>query len=128
LAEWAAARGTLRLAFLRLGGRAIAFQLALQEARRYYFLKGGYATEYARFAPGKLLVQATLERAYGERLESFEFLGAAEPWKLEWTDTVRERVLVEAFAPSVAGVVDRAARTLYLQARGTAKRILIGAR
>jgi CelD/BcsL family acetyltransferase involved in cellulose biosynthesis len=128
VARWAAGRGTLRLAFLRLEGRAIAFQFALEDARRYYFLKGGYATEYARFAPGKVLVQATLEHAYQAGLLSYELLGAAEPWKLEWTDRVRERILIDAFAPSAAGLLDSVARTVFLRGTSLAKRALVGIR
>jgi CelD/BcsL family acetyltransferase involved in cellulose biosynthesis len=128
VARWAASRGTLRLAFLRLDGRAIAFQFALEDSRRYYFLKGGYATEFARFAPGKVLVSATLDHAYAAGLETYEFLGAAEPWKLEWTKTVRERVLIEAFAPSVAGLFVGVGRTLFLRGRSAAKRFVVGVR
>lgn len=128
VARWAAQRGTLRLAFLRLDERAIAFQFALEDGGGYYFLKGGYATEYARFAPGKVLVNYALERAYLKGLRSYEFLGAAEPWKLEWTETVRERVLVEAFAPSPAGVLDNFRRSMFLRGRALAKRTLVGTR
>lgn len=128
VARWAGRRGSLVLAFLRLDGLPIAFQFALQEGGRYYFLKGGYATEYARLAPGKLLVQATVERAIAQGLECYEFLGAAEPWKLEWTDTVRERVRIDSFAASPVGLVDWAASALALHGRSLAKRVLVGVR
>jgi CelD/BcsL family acetyltransferase involved in cellulose biosynthesis len=128
VANWAAHRGTLRLAFLRLDERPIAFQFALEDGGRYYFLKGGYATEYARFAPGKVLVHFTLERAYSVGLDSYEFLGAAEPWKLEWTNTIRERVLVEAFAPSPVGAVENVARSMFFRGKALAKRALVGTR
>ena len=118
----------LRLAFLRLDGRAVAFQFALEDRRSYYFLKGGYATEYARFAPGKLLVDFTMGYARSTGLESFEFLGAAEPWKLEWTTSVRERILVESFATSPAGLLNLVGRKLFFAGRMAAKRVLVGVR
>ena len=63
---------------------------------------------------------ATLERAFERRLATFEFLGADEPWKLEWTSQVRERVVCQAFAPSPAGV---AAWAAYAYGRPLAKRV-----
>ncbi len=103
MTSWAAGRGILRLAFLRVDGRAVAFQLGLEEGGAYFFCKGGYDPEYHRFAPGKLLLRDLVERAFGLGLDTFEFLGADEPWKLEWTETRRERRLFLAFPPTLAG-------------------------
>lgn len=103
MTEWAAEEGILRLAFLRAGGRDVAFQLGIESDNVYYFCKGGYDVEYHRFAPGKLLVHDMLERAFELRLRSFEFLGDAEAWKLDWTDAVRERRALETFDRSIRG-------------------------
>jgi CelD/BcsL family acetyltransferase involved in cellulose biosynthesis len=123
VARWAAGRGWLRLAFLRLDGRALAFQFGLEEGGAYYFLKGGYETEFHRFAPGKLLVQEMLERAFSSDLERFEFLGQPESWKLEWTDDVRVLVVVDAFAPSLPGRADWAAHSLRNSLAPLARRV-----
>jgi CelD/BcsL family acetyltransferase involved in cellulose biosynthesis len=104
LAEWAAARGILRLAFLRLDGRPLAFQFGLEDAGAYYFVKGGYDLEYTPFAPAKLLVRSLLMRAFAADLRRFEFLGSPEPFKLEWTSTCRDLKAVEAFGRTPAGV------------------------
>lgn len=103
LARWAVGRGILRLAFLRLDGRALAFQYGIEDDGAYFFCKGGIDPGSHAFAPGKLLVQHMLERAFASRLQTFEFLGDAETWKVEWTDDVRERVLVQAYPRSVRG-------------------------
>jgi CelD/BcsL family acetyltransferase involved in cellulose biosynthesis len=102
VAEWAAPRGLLRLAFLRLGDRPIASQYALEDGR-WYFLKGGVDPEFLRFAPGKLLVHAMIERAYAEGLESFEFLGADEAWKSDWQPHHRELILQHSFVRTPIG-------------------------
>ena len=122
IARWASARGWLRLAFLRLDGRALAFQLGLEEGGTYYFLKGGYDSEFHRYAPGKLLVHEMLKRAFASGLERFEFLGQPEPWKLEWTDDTRVLLMVDAFAPSLQGRADWAAHSLHHFLRGLARR------
>jgi hypothetical protein len=61
-----------------------------------------------------------LERAFRLGLASYEFLGAADPAKLEWTSTLRERWLVQAFRPSPLGVLDWSA---FAYARPLAKRV-----
>jgi CelD/BcsL family acetyltransferase involved in cellulose biosynthesis len=103
VARWAAARGWLRLAFLRLDGRAIAFQFDLEANERYYSLKTGYDPDYETFSPGKILAHTMLARAFSARLASYEFLGTDETWKFRWTGTVRDRVKFQAFPRSPIG-------------------------
>jgi CelD/BcsL family acetyltransferase involved in cellulose biosynthesis len=106
VARWAAERGWLRLAFLRLDGRALAFDLALEHAGTHYLLKTGFDPEHREHAPGKLLRLGMLERAFRGGLRAYEFLGADVPWKREWTEATRPRVLVQAFRPSPLGALD----------------------
>ena len=47
VARWAAEQGWLRLHFMRVGGRAAAFQLLLVQGGRVWFLKGGYDPRYS---------------------------------------------------------------------------------
>jgi CelD/BcsL family acetyltransferase involved in cellulose biosynthesis len=103
VARWAASLGWLRLAFLRLDERAIAFQFDLEGERTYYSLKVGYDPEYERFSPGKLLAYAMVSRAISSGLASYELLGREEEWKRRWTDAFRERVTLLAFARGPAG-------------------------
>jgi CelD/BcsL family acetyltransferase involved in cellulose biosynthesis len=109
LARWAVERGALRLSFLRSGEQRVAFQFGLEEAGSYYFLKGGYDPAFARFAPARLLLQDLIRRSFSVGLARFEFLGADESFKLEWTSMRRDLKRVEAFAPSFASVAAWAA-------------------
>lgn len=111
VARWAASRGTLVLAFLRLDGRPIAFDLCIEDAGAFYVLKGGFDVEYRRFGPGVLLAAASIERAFSRGLATYELLGSDELYKLAWTDSVRDRLRVQAFSPSVAGRVSHLAWT-----------------
>jgi CelD/BcsL family acetyltransferase involved in cellulose biosynthesis len=103
IARWAAERGWLRLAFLRLDGRAVAFDYCLEASGAYYALKGGYDVEYKRFGPGSLLTLESLKHAFESGLESYEFLGTDDAYKLQWTSTVRERVRLQVFSRGVGG-------------------------
>ena len=121
IARWAAARGILRLAFLRLDGRAIAFELALEEHGVYAILKGGFDIELRRFGPGSLITYEQLSRAFELGLERYEFLGTDEPYKTVWTGSAHERRVLQAFASTPAGLAERAA---YAYGRPLAKRLL----
>jgi CelD/BcsL family acetyltransferase involved in cellulose biosynthesis len=125
VAHWAASRGWLRLAFLRLDRRAIAFQFDLQVDRTYYSLKIGYDAEYERFSPGKLLAYTMISRAVVAGLSSYELLGTDEPWKHRWTQDARERVALHAFAPSPAGLLSWSA---HVHGRPLARRIPLAPR
>jgi len=121
IARWAAERGILRLAFLRLDGRAIAFELALEDNGVYAILKGGFDVELRKFGPGGLITHDELQRAFELGLRRYEFLGTDEPYKTAWTPAVHERRVLQAFAPTPLGMADRAA---YIYGRPLARRLL----
>jgi CelD/BcsL family acetyltransferase involved in cellulose biosynthesis len=125
LARWAASTGWLRLAFLRLDGRAIAFQLDLESRSRYYSLKIGYDPEFQRFSPGKLLAYMMVSRAVSSGLEVYELLGTDEPWKDRWTEQAREQVAFRAFSPSAAG---RLASSTFLYGRPLVRKLPLASR
>jgi CelD/BcsL family acetyltransferase involved in cellulose biosynthesis len=121
IAHWTAANGWLRLAFLRLDGRAIAFDFALEASGVHSLLKTGYDPGLRRFAPGMLLRGHMLRHAFDTNLVAYHFLGHDDPWKREWTDASDEQLLVQAFAGSPAGLADWGA---HRWGRPLAKRLL----
>ncbi len=121
IARWAAGRGILRLAFLRLDGRAIAFEFALEDVGVYAILKGGFDVELRKFGPGGLITHDQLKRAFDLGLSRYEFLGTDEPYKTVWTPAVHERRVLQAFAPTPLGLAERAA---YTYGRPLAKKLL----
>lgn len=124
--RWAAEAGLLRMGFLRLDGRPLAFDLCLEAHGVLYLLKRGFDPAYRRFAPGALLTHESLQRAFARGLRSYEFLGTEDSYKRGWTTTVRERVRVQAFPRSPAGrlsfVAWRYGRPLAKGAAGAAAR------
>jgi len=89
LADRAAENGWLRLLFLTVNGRRIATAYASLYEDRLSFFKTGYDPEYAKYAPFKLLTYFAIRDGFAGDLREVDFLGDAEPWKLEWTDTTR---------------------------------------
>lgn len=123
VAAWAAARGWLRLWMLRLDETPIAFAYGLEHDGAYFDLKLGFDPQYARFGPGVLLMRERIRHAFASSLARFEFLGAAERHKLDWTSTVRDLRRVQEFAPTAAGAANRIAWT---HGRPIAKRLIRG--
>lgn len=121
VAGWAAGRGMLRIATLRVDGRAVATHLAIEVGSDYFMLKTGYDAELEKVGPGKLLDREMVERAFTSRLASFEFLGGAERYKLVWADKHHDRVELQAFARSPRGALDRLVQT---HGRNLARRVM----
>jgi CelD/BcsL family acetyltransferase involved in cellulose biosynthesis len=101
-------RGWLRLAFLQLDGRALAFDYCLEYDKIHYVLKTGYDPAFERFSPGKVLRHLMLARAFSEGLASYELLGFFAPWKQKWTEAYRELQFLHIFAPTGLGLLDQA--------------------
>jgi CelD/BcsL family acetyltransferase involved in cellulose biosynthesis len=100
LADRATAAGWLRLMFLTVGGRRIATSYGSCFGGRLFLFKTGYDPEYATCSPFKLLTFFAIQSAYAERLTEVDFLGDAEPWKLEWTETRRPHDWLFVFSSS----------------------------
>lgn len=121
VARWAAGRGMLRLAFLRLAGCPLAFDYSLEEFGVHYLVKTGYNPAYGKFGPGLILRYEMLARAFSDGLQCYEFLGTDQEWKFEWAEKVRELVLLRTFSPSPSGLLEWAA---FAYGRPLAKSIL----
>jgi CelD/BcsL family acetyltransferase involved in cellulose biosynthesis len=106
VARWAAERGWLRLAFLRLDGWPIAFDLSIEENGVHYVVKTGYDAAWREYGPGLLLRHEMLARAFALRLDRYELLGDNDPWKARLTATAHELTAMQAFTRSPSGLVD----------------------
>jgi CelD/BcsL family acetyltransferase involved in cellulose biosynthesis len=125
IAHWAQQLGWLRLVFLRAGNRRVAFHFALEHGGAYIPLKGGFDPAVRECSPGKLIIHATLKRAFDIGLRRYEFLAGGEDYKLRWATGTTDRVHFRAFAPTLRGV---AARAVDLRGRQPARRALAAAR
>jgi CelD/BcsL family acetyltransferase involved in cellulose biosynthesis len=105
----ASAAGILRVCFMRVGGKAVAMQLALECAGSFWLLKTGYLEEFARCSPGMLLIAETIRYAASKDLVSYEFLGNAENWTRIWTQDEIQTVTIRAYPFRVKGVAALAA-------------------
>jgi CelD/BcsL family acetyltransferase involved in cellulose biosynthesis len=125
VAGWAAGRGWLRLAFLCVDDRRVAFDFGFEQGGSLYVPKGGFDVEYRSLGPGQLLTYAGIRRAFDEGLRTYELLGQQDDYKRHWTATTREFVRVQAFPRRPGGsatyVAWRYGRPLVRRIRGTEK-------
>jgi CelD/BcsL family acetyltransferase involved in cellulose biosynthesis len=103
-AEAACRQGTLRICFLRIGGQAVAMQIAALQSRRLWLLKVGYDASFSRCSPGMLMTRETIAYAASQKLLTYEFLGVCEPWTSVWTDRARECMELTAYPYSLPGI------------------------
>jgi len=85
-----AQHGRLRIAFLRVGGVAIAMQLIVEHASRFWIYKVGYDEKWSEHSPGVQLMWDVMRHACAARLEGVELLGKCEEWLSIWARDVRE--------------------------------------
>jgi CelD/BcsL family acetyltransferase involved in cellulose biosynthesis len=100
----ACGRGTFRIAFMRIDGRSVATQMALECSGRYWLFKIGYDEDYQRCSPGTLLMLHTIGWAASRGLEAYELLGEAEPWIGQlWTQDQQDCVRLRYYPYNLGG-------------------------
>jgi CelD/BcsL family acetyltransferase involved in cellulose biosynthesis len=97
--------GRLRVAVLRMGGRAAAVELSVERHGRMWQLKIGFADGLGKYYPGLLLLQDTLRSAFERGLDGYEFLGSAEDWERRWRPESRPYHMVVLYPVNLRGFV-----------------------
>lgn len=80
--------GRLRVDRLKLDGKTLAIQFGLVSGRRYFLIKPTYDEAWSDYSPGMLLTYEAIKQSIAQGLESYEFLGGEDAWKLQWTSLV----------------------------------------
>lgn len=109
-ARWAAEQGILRLIFLRLSGRPIAFGYCVEQGDCLYFLKLGMDDEYQKFGPGVLITLSLIEHAFAQpSLTRLDLLGENEPYKADFASGTTEQIRLRVYPDNGLGRVRRTA-------------------
>jgi hypothetical protein len=103
LAQYAERDGYLSLHFLKLDGKAVAFQYGLAYKDSYYLLKPAYDETVPEASPGQLLMEEVLKYCVDNGLTTYEFLGPAAMWKLKWTRQTTNHTWLFIFRKSAYG-------------------------
>ncbi len=93
-------KGYFELALLYLDEKIIAMHYGFKlNTCRYYFTPA-YDIDYKHYSPGKILLYRLIKNSFEEGVE-FDFQKGKEPYKLEWTDQVQERVVIHVYRNSI---------------------------
>ncbi len=102
----AASLKTLRLCFLRINETAIAAQICLEYANRFWILKIGHNEKFSNCSPGILLMNEVIRHSFDKKLDGVEFLGSNEQWLHIWTNHFHEVVSYRIYYSPVSCFFD----------------------
>jgi len=80
-------KGLLRCYLLVLNGEPVAYLFGMLDGTTYYNLKSSYREEYKRYSPGVILKAMIMRELVAEGLRLWDFVGTAEPHKLQWSSS-----------------------------------------
>jgi CelD/BcsL family acetyltransferase involved in cellulose biosynthesis len=122
-AQSAAETGSLRLFFLRVGGKTVAARMGVEHGNRLWDLRLGYDEAFCRCAPGVLLTHETLRYAIERGLEAHEFLGQAEAWERLWPCEEDEYISMRVYPFALTGQLSLAQDVYQLALREVPKAV-----
>lgn len=125
-AERAAERGWLRLQFLKVDQRRIAFAYCLAYEQRMYLLKPGFDPEYAAFSPGNLLFYLALQEVHASGFVSYDFLGYDDDWKRQWADQTIDHNTLFLYAKQPLTRLDHYTRFALMPRLRRARNLVLG--
>jgi len=98
--------GRFRISFMRIDGRPVAMQMAVERSNRYWLFKIGFDEAYGKCSPGTLLMLHTIGDAARRGLCAYELLGDAEAWiSLFWSKDQHEFIRLRTYPFGVRGAV-----------------------
>jgi len=96
-AAQAARQGWLRLSILESDGVPVAATYSCVFAGKAFLLKSGFDERRAKHRPGLVLVGEDMRRSIEEGLREYDFLGAAEAYKMRWGAETRPMFTLRAY-------------------------------
>jgi CelD/BcsL family acetyltransferase involved in cellulose biosynthesis len=100
-----AARGTLRLQFLKFGDEWVAMQIGVEWKEQLWLLKIGYDAAHSVASPGQLLLAESIADAARRGLRGYQLLGEAAAWTRVWSSGERASVTVRVYPASTSGAI-----------------------
>jgi CelD/BcsL family acetyltransferase involved in cellulose biosynthesis len=94
LAKRFAPRGELVATRLGNAERTVAFVLGFVKGDGFYYYKTSFDPALEEMRPGRIVTNRTIEEACARKLQRFDFLGAADEYKLRYTDKTRPHATV----------------------------------
>ena len=81
---------------LTLDGRMLAAHFGFIASDRLYYFTPTYDIEFAKYSPGKVLLNWLIERAFEKKI-IFDFQNDMEPYKLQYANGVASRYVLSIY-------------------------------
>ncbi len=130
MAAAAQRRGWLRLYFLAVDGRRVAGFLGYEVDAKLCYYQLGWDPAWARWSVGTVLIAEVLRDAIARGVREFDFLRAAERYKVRLADDARQTITLRVWGPTPRGrlyrALHRAARWARQEPEGAAAETVAG--
>ncbi len=104
IAYWAMKNNNLHVFILKMGDTAVSMNFCLNSGRTLFCLKVGYDASFKNLSPGNLLYWEMFSYLFANpELTVYNFMGACEPWKMEWTREITQYGWIRAYPKSLKG-------------------------
>lgn len=116
-------RGWLRLAVLKLDGKAAAALYGFQYGHTFHFFNSGFDPAFEHHSVGLVTLGLTIRNAFEEGAREYDLLRGSEAYKFRWANQAYRLVLLELYpARTVARMHWTVARVTGVS-KGFAKRV-----
>jgi len=95
--------GSLHVQWLTLESKPIAYNLGYLTQAGYHYLKTSYDDAYRSLSPATVLRARLIESLIARGVSRFDFPGEPYQWESQWTSTLRRRVVLSVYPPTVRG-------------------------
>lgn len=96
-AQTAAREGWLRLSFLNVDGRRVAFDYSMLYNNKVYCMKIGFDPEFSPYSVGQILSSEMIRSCFEEGVSEYDFLGETTVQKLDWNPETRNNIWFLAY-------------------------------
>lgn len=104
IACWAMMNNYLHLFIISMGDMPIAMNFCFNSGRTLFGLKQGYDESAKNLSPGNLLFFEMFDYLFKTpELSIYNFFGACEPWKMEWTRQMHKYGWIKVYPNSLSG-------------------------
>jgi CelD/BcsL family acetyltransferase involved in cellulose biosynthesis len=110
IVERASANDTLMIVRAMVHERPAAFLLGIESGGTFNFLKTSYDPTWSALGLGRLVINRAIEASFARNLSRFDFLGAADNYKLRYTETVRPHSTIFVYNSGVFSKLRRAVK------------------
>lgn len=111
MARGAMATGRLHLQWLTFDRQPVAYNLGYVTSAGYHYLKTSYDHDYRQLGPATVLRARLIQSLIAANIPRLDFPGEPYAWESQWTTTVRRRVVLSIYRPTLRGrllsVIDR---------------------